>query len=154
MGGSGSESKTLLKLRHVWVFTSQRKQRDLSISQCTDLRQICPALMISAQCLITSFTYNVTWYVMSSIIFSTFVNFSWVILVHRWLQWRHNGRDSLSNHQPHYCLLNLSFKRRSRETSKLRVTDLWERNSPVTGEFPAQRTSKTENISSWWRHHV
>ena len=22
------------------------------------------------------------------------------------LQWRHNGRDSVSNHQPHHCLLN------------------------------------------------
>ena len=27
-------------------------------------------------------------------------------------------------------------------------------NSPVTGEFPAQRASNTENISIWWRHHV
>ena len=27
-------------------------------------------------------------------------------------------------------------------------------NSPVTGEFPAQRVSNTENVSIWWRHHV
>ena len=27
-------------------------------------------------------------------------------------------------------------------------------NSPVTGEFPAQRASNAENISIWWRHHV
>ena len=27
-------------------------------------------------------------------------------------------------------------------------------NSPVTGEFPAQRASYAENISIWWRHHV
>ena len=26
-------------------------------------------------------------------------------------------------------------------------------NSPVTGEFPAQRASNTENASIWWRHH-
>ena len=26
-------------------------------------------------------------------------------------------------------------------------------NLPVTGEFPAQRASNTENISIWWRHH-
>ena len=26
-------------------------------------------------------------------------------------------------------------------------------NSPVTGEFPAQRASNAENISIWWRHH-
>ena len=24
----------------------------------------------------------------------------------------------------------------------------------VTGEFPAQRASNTENVSIWWRHHV
>ena len=27
-------------------------------------------------------------------------------------------------------------------------------NSPVTGEFPAQRASSAENVSTWWRHHV
>ena len=26
--------------------------------------------------------------------------------------------------------------------------------SPVTGEFPAQRASNTEDVSIWWRHHV
>ena len=25
-------------------------------------------------------------------------------------------------------------------------------NSPVTGEFPAQRASNAENASIWWRH--
>ena len=29
------------------------------------------------------------------------------------LQWRHNGRDSVSNHQPHDCLLKCLFRRRS-----------------------------------------
>ena len=33
------------------------------------------------------------------------------------LQWRHNGRDSVSNHQPHDCLLNRLFRRRSKKTS-------------------------------------
>ena len=23
----------------------------------------------------------------------------------------------------------------------------------MTGEFPAQRASKAENVSTWWRHH-
>ena len=27
-------------------------------------------------------------------------------------------------------------------------------NSPVTGEFPAQKASKAENVFIWWRHHV
>ena len=38
------------------------------------------------------------------------------------LQWRHNGRDSVSNHQPHDCLLNRLFRRRSKKTPKLRFT--------------------------------
>ena len=38
------------------------------------------------------------------------------------LQWRHNGRDSVSKHQPHGCLLNRLFRCRSKKTSKLRVT--------------------------------
>ena len=27
-------------------------------------------------------------------------------------------------------------------------------NSPVIGEFPAQRGSNAKNVSIWWRHHV
>ena len=26
-------------------------------------------------------------------------------------------------------------------------------NSPVTGEFPAQKVPNAENVSIWWRHH-
>ena len=69
------------------------------------------------------------------------------------LRWRHNVRDSDSNHQPHGCLLNRLFRRRSRKTSKLRVTGLCVGNSPWTGEFPAQMSSYVENVSIWWRHH-
>ena len=70
------------------------------------------------------------------------------------LRWRHNGLESVSNHQPHDCLLNCSFGCRSKKTSKLRVTGLCVGNSPVTGEFPAQMASNAENVSIWWRHHV
>ena len=45
------------------------------------------------------------------------------------------------------ALLNRWFRRWSNETSKLRVTSLCEGNSPVTGEFPAQRASNAENVS-------
>ena len=69
------------------------------------------------------------------------------------LQCRHNGCDSVSNHQPHHCLLNRLFWHRSKKTSKLRVTGLCVRNSPVTGEFPAQKASNAENVSFGWRHH-
>ena len=55
------------------------------------------------------------------------------------LQWRHNGRDGVSNHQPHHCLLNRIFRWRSKKTSKLRVTGLCVGNSPVTGESPHNR---------------
>ena len=68
------------------------------------------------------------------------------------LRWRHDVRDDVSNHQPHDCLLNRLF-RQIWKNSKLRVTGLCEGNSPVTGEFPAQRASNTENVSIWWRHH-
>ena len=70
------------------------------------------------------------------------------------LEWRHNGRDSVSNHQPHDCLLSRLFRRWSKKTSKLRVAGLCAGNSPVTGEFPAQMASNAENVSIWWRHHA
>ena len=57
------------------------------------------------------------------------------------LQWRHNERDGVSNYQPHDCLLNRLFRRRSKKTSKLHVTGLCAGNSPVTGEFPSQMAS-------------
>ena len=42
---------------------------------------------------------------------------------------------------------------RSEKTSKLRVTDLCEGNSPMTSEFPTQRASNAENVSILWRDH-
>ena len=70
------------------------------------------------------------------------------------LRWRHNRCDSVSNHQPHDCLLNRLFRRRSQKTSKLRVTGLCAGNSPGTREFPAQMASNAENVSIWWRHPI
>ena len=46
------------------------------------------------------------------------------------LQWRHDGRDGVSNHQRLDCLPDRLFGRRSKKTSKLRVTGLCEGNSP------------------------
>ena len=70
------------------------------------------------------------------------------------LLWRNNGPVSVSNHQPHDCLLNRLFRRRSKNTSKLRVTGLCAGNSPGTGEFPAHwpATRKCFHLmtSSWW----
>ena len=70
------------------------------------------------------------------------------------VRWRHIERDSVSNHQPYQCLLNRLFIRRSKKTSKLRVTGLCVENSTGTGEFPAQMASNAENVSIWLRHHV
>ena len=73
------------------------------------------------------------------------------------LQWRHNERDGVSNHQLHDCLIKRLFRHRSKKTSKLRVTGLCVGNSPVTGEFPAQNMQKAsngENVSIWWHHFV
>ena len=70
------------------------------------------------------------------------------------LQWRHNGGDGVSNHQPHDCLLTGLFRRRAKKTWKLRVTGICAGNSPVTGDFPEQTASNAENVSIWWHHHV
>ena len=76
-----------------------------------------------------------------------------IICCNHSLRWRHNGRDGVSNHQPHDCLLKRLFRRRLKKTSKFRVTGLSEGSSPVTGVFPTQRASNTANVSIWWRHH-
>ena len=47
------------------------------------------------------------------------------------LQWRHNDHDGVSNQQRLDCLLSRLFRRRSKKTSKLRVTGLCEVNLPV-----------------------
>ena len=69
------------------------------------------------------------------------------------LQWCHNERDGVSNHQPRDCLINRLFRRRSKKTPKLRVTGLCAGNSPVTGDLPTQMVSNAGNVSIWWRHH-
>ena len=70
------------------------------------------------------------------------------------LQWRQNDHNGVSNHQPHHWLLNRLFRRRSKKTSKLRVTGLCVGNSPGTDEFPAQKASNAENVSILLRHLV
>ena len=55
------------------------------------------------------------------------------------LQWRHNEHDGVSEHMRFDCFLNRLFRRRWKKTPTLRVTGISEGNSPVTGEFPAQK---------------
>ena len=72
------------------------------------------------------------------------------------LQWRLNGCDSVSNHQPHDCLLNHLFRRRSKKISKAL------RHWPLCGEFTGGRWIPRKNgqlrgkcfhLIIWWRHH-
>ena len=66
------------------------------------------------------------------------------------LHLRHSDHDGVANHQPHGCLFNRLFRRRSKKTLKLCGTGLCAGNSPGT----AQMASNTENVSIWWRHYV
>ena len=58
------------------------------------------------------------------------MQWSWreVSLIWNSLQWCHNQRDDVPNHQRLDCLLDCLFRRRSKKTSKLCVTDLCEGN--------------------------
>ena len=48
------------------------------------------------------------------------------LLRYNTLRWRHNGRDSVSNHQPHDCLLNRLLGRRlKKEQSSASLTFVW-----------------------------
>ena len=58
------------------------------------------------------------------------------------LQWRHNERDGVSNHQPHDCFLNRLFRRRSKKTSKLRFTGPCAGKSPVNSPHKGPVTRK------------
>ena len=70
----------------------------------------------------------------------------------RTLQWYHDERNGVSNHQRFQCSLNRLYRRRSKTTSKLCVAGHCEGNPLVTGGFPSQRTINAKNVSIWWRH--
>ena len=71
-------------------------------------------------------------------------------------RWRHNGRDGVSNHQPQDCLLNHLFRRRSKKTSKLRVTGLCAgihrgpMNSPHKWPVTRKMFPFHDVIMFWW----
>ena len=69
------------------------------------------------------------------------------------LQWRHNGRDSVSNHQPYDCLPNRLFRCISKKTSKLRATGFCVGNSPgplnSPHKWPVTRKMFPLMASSW-----
>ena len=69
------------------------------------------------------------------------------------LHWRHNGRNSVSNYQHRDSLFNRLFRRRSKETSKFRVTGLCAGNSPgpvnSRHKWPVTRKMFSLMTSSW-----
>ena len=71
------------------------------------------------------------------------------------LHWRHNDQDGDSNHYPHGCLLNRLFRRRSKKTSKLRVTGLCVENSPgpVNSPHKGPVTRKMCPFDDVIKHH-
>ena len=69
------------------------------------------------------------------------------------LQWRHNGRDGVSNHLPPDCLLTVysaADQRKHQSSASLSFVRGIHR-SPV---IPVQMASNAENVSIWWRHHA
>ena len=132
----------------VFAYISQR----LPISLNIICGVVCPAFLSNAYSTLTFIIIlTLSWITLFLILLSTIFESSVILDT---LQWRHNGHYSVSNHQPHHCLLNRSCRRRSKKTPKLHVTGLCAGNSPGTGEFPAQMASNAENVSIWWRHHV
>ena len=78
------------------------------------------------------------------------------------LRWRHNDYDCGSYYQPHGCLLKRLFRRKSKKTSKLRVTGLCVGNSPgpvnsphkepVTRKmFPFDDVIMKIYLLTWWK---
>ena len=58
------------------------------------------------------------------------------------IRWHHNGLDSVSNHQPHHCLLNRLFRRRRKHQSSASLAFVW-----GIHRGPAQMASNAENVS-------
>ena len=72
------------------------------------------------------------------------------------LRWRHNDHGGVSNHQPHSCLLNRLVRRRSKKTSKLRVTGHYAGNSPGPVNSPhkgpvARKMFLFDDVIMLWR---
>ena len=96
---------------------------------------VCVCVLIWTSCLTNSRVAG-NWYTMTVTVNSW--KLSWWITSHVLyavkpvgkLHWRHNDHDGVSNHQPHGCLLNRLFRRRSKKTPKLRITGLCAGNSP------------------------
>ena len=67
----------------------------------------------------------------------------------------HNGRERVSNHQPHESRLFTQPFIQTQIKENIKASRHW----PLCGEFtgprwiPAQMASNAENVSIWWRHY-
>ena len=82
---------------------------------------------------------------------------------HYWgipLQWHHNGCDGVSNHRRIDCLLSRLFRRRSKKTSKLRVTSLcegihrWPTDSPHKGSVTREMFAFDDIMRCIYESHL
>ena len=72
------------------------------------------------------------------------------------LQWRHNGRDGVSNHQPHDCLLNRLFTNQRKHQSSaslafVRWIHQWRVNSPHKWPVTRKMFPFDDVIIHYWR---
>ena len=134
-----NDNVVITSKRHFYVITSKWRPSDVITTSLlrnvptgvTPLKRFCnviPKVGFARQWFQCAFAITVT--VELSVTFKTPLHG----VLKKTLQWRHNDHDE-------------------KKTPKLRVTGLSVGNSPVTGEFPAQRASNAENVSIWWRHH-
>ena len=65
------------------------------------------------------------------------------------LQWRHIERDGVSSHRRLDCVLNRLFRRRSKKTSKLRVTGLFEGKCLNIMTTPGSLTAHRVESRDW-----
>ena len=99
-------------------------------------------------CASVLYSYLICIYGIISLCFYVLTSYALILLCQEWrnkdvpLQWRHNGLDGVSNHQPHDCLLNCLFRHKSKKTSKLRVNGLCAWNSPVNSPHKRPVTPK------------
>ena len=107
------------------------------------------SLLLLLLCCCCYHNYYHYYYLRNTDIYSHCGQFLGLFLHHPLEQW---GRCRLKS--PASRLLSQPFlRRKSKKTSKPRVTGLCEGNPPVTGGFPSQRARNVENIYIWWRRH-
>ena len=106
------------------------------------------------------------WWIWCDVIFHPIIRwFEWINVTHLYticmvvsvhhntttiLQWRHDERDGVSPASRLFIQLFIHTQIKIK-IPKLRVTGLFDGNSPETSE---QKATNAENVSIWWRHHA